>query len=115
MLKTICIVVLIVCLGAMAYSVWSAINTMKKNKATDEATRRLFIAKMQQEQANRGNNIPDNVDVENVEKLWATQVAQKQQTPQAPAEALDYDHYVDYDPIDVDLNGQNMRDFYQPD
>lgn len=97
-------IVLIVCVGVMIYSIINAINTNKRNKATDETTRKIFLAKMQQSQNVNREFIP----------IQPVAVEPKRPDPIIPQEkrALDYDKYEE-DEIDTEaIAGKGLKDFF---
>ena len=98
MLKGICIVVIIVCVGIMGYSIVNAIVTSKRNKATDEATRQIFLAKIKQAQDAKFADIKK----EDSQKIDFE--------PDRPRE-INYDEYVDLNPQDK-AEGKSLKDFF---
>jgi type II secretory pathway pseudopilin PulG len=100
-LKVVCIIVLAVCAGVMIYSFASAIHTSKKNKQTDEATRKIFMAQMAQNTKNLANSEPSN----SMFKQPTITI-----TPSRPTQ-LDYDKF-EQDEETVDTS-KSITDFFK--
>ena len=113
LIKSICIVTLIVSLALMSYFIYNAFQTSKRNRAQSEANSRIFIAQIEKELQEKGLNGVNVMDgTKNyVQKVQKT--APKSQliiTPDIP-KPLNYDEYTD----DVDLNaanGKTLKDFF---
>jgi hypothetical protein len=103
MLKGVCVIVLVVCVGVMIYTILNAINTAKKNKATDEASRRIFLAQMQ-----------TSKNTNSTESSHGTQKILKQPFSFEPAKPkeINYDEFED-DVESVDLGGKGLKDFFK--
>lgn len=104
MLKGVCIIVIIVCVTVMIYTIINAINTAKRNKATDEATRRIFLAKIQQSQNTTDFNQQPTV-AQNVLKQPFSFEAEK-------PHALNYDEFENDAETLVD-NDKGLKDFFK--
>ena len=99
-LKIICTIVLAVCVCIMIYSIVNAINTSKRNKQTDEATRKMFIAQMAQ-------------NTKNVTTDEQPKAAFKHPTTIKPSrpKQLDYDKF-EVDEEATDIGDQSLTDFF---
>lgn len=101
--KSILIVLIIISLGIIAYGIFNAIAVNKRNKATDEATRKIFLAKMNKEiEANKKNANADD----------QSQVSRPLIAKNETMQSLNYDEYED----DVDLSvveGVSLKDFFE--
>jgi hypothetical protein len=108
LLTPICVVVLIVCLVVMVYCIISAIKTAKRNKAKDEISRKIFMAKMQQAQANTSGDAPTKT----TKQLWAKE---PETIVSSKPKALNYDDYIDdVAQDDAIANGASLKDFFNP-
>lgn len=96
-------IVLFVCVGVMIYSIIHAIQTSKKNKAADEASRKMFLAKMHQTQDFDHDHATTQVSYNPIKPI--VEVEHK---------SLDYEKY-DEDEIDVQaIQGKGLKDFLKP-
>ena len=102
LLKTMCIIILAGCLGLMIYCIINAINTARKNKRTDEATRKMFMTQMAQNAKNISPNATSN-------PMFKQQL--KEITPSRPTK-LDYDKF-EADEEQVDVGGKSLNDFFK--
>jgi hypothetical protein len=102
MLKAVATIVMVVCAGVMIYTIGNAIYTYKKNKETDEAIRKLFMAKMSQ-----NTKTPKPV----VEAPAILKKPLKEIEPNKP-KALNYDEF-NTDDVDVDTSGRGINDFFK--
>lgn len=64
MLKAICIIVLITCVGTMIYSIINAIKINKENKAKDEENARIFMAKNMMDNTSSNHIEYDTQDID---------------------------------------------------
>lgn len=106
MLTGICIIILVVCVCVMGYSIINAILTSKRNKATDEATRQIFLAKIKQSQdAKFAETHPEMSQAIKENKIDFE--------PDRP-KAINYDEYVDLTPSEDDatIEGKSLKDFF---
>ena len=103
MLKGVCIIVLIVCVCVMIYTIWNAINTAKRNKATDEASQKIFLAKMKQVQ--NANNSDASAAI--AQKVLKQPLNIE---PEKPKE-LNYDEYED-DSEEIVPSDKGLKDFF---
>ena len=101
MIKAVCIVVLVVCVGFFIFSLFNAINVSKKNKATDEITRKVFMASVLKEQ-----KLAEHDSNESSSTLFTKQT--NSLTPENKNEL--YDEYDD-DPLEEVGEGQHLSDF----
>ena len=86
----------------MVYSIVNAILTSKRNKATDEATRQIFLAKIKQSQDAKFADVVKN-ESSDIEKKIDFE-------PNRPKE-INYDEYVDLTPQD-NAEGKSLKDFF---
>lgn len=101
MLKGICIIVICACVGAMIYSIVNAISVSKRNKAADEATRQLFLAKMAKEMNQEHEEIkPKTVWMQQPETI--TSVDEKPTQIEPEEEQIDTTQY-------------SLKDFFKAD
>ena len=106
LLKGVCTIILVVCVGLMIYSIYNAIATSKKNKATDEATRKIFMAKLQRE--NGGMQAASDAAQKTSAYLKQPLTTVEADKPKS----LNYDEYED--DVDVDnSDGRNLKDFFK--
>ena len=103
LLKGTLIVVLIACVGVMIYSVINAISVSKRNKAKDEATREIFLAKIQKERENAE------------ERPITASKFTKEPVNFVPAKPKE----LDYDKVDDDIeesvvSDKHLKDFFKP-
>jgi hypothetical protein len=101
-LKVICTIVLAICVGVMIYSFVSAISTSKKNKKTDEATRKLFMAQMTQ----NTKKTTSDMGVGSILKQPLTEIM-----PSKP-KALDYDKF-ESDEEQMSIGNKSLNDFFK--
>jgi heme/copper-type cytochrome/quinol oxidase subunit 2 len=102
MLKGVCIIILIVCIGVMMYSICHAIRTARQNKATDELSRQIFLAKINQAQnANNKSNVV-------AKKVLKQPFNFEQEKPKE----LDYDK-IDEDNDIVIPSDKTLKDFFK--
>ena len=104
MLKAVCIFVLIVCVGALIWSIINTIRTQKKNKATDEANRMIFMSKM--------NQLREDGSLVNTPKPVQTSSMVHPQI--VPSKPVNYDKPVEEQEPEVDISGMKLKDFYGP-
>lgn len=105
MLKAVCIFVLIVCIGALIWSIINTIRTQKKNKATDEANRIIFMSKMNQLQADGSMSTPKPVQT--------SSGIHPQIVPSKPVNYEKKEEDIPAEP-EVDISGLKLKDFYGP-
>ena len=103
--KGVCIVVLVVCVCMMIFSIYNAIQTSRRNKAADETTRKIFMAKLQSEK----NGTPISNEAAQKTSVYLKQplVTIEQEKPKS----LNYDEYEE----DLDLNvhsDKSLKDFF---
>lgn len=70
------ILLLVAIVGTLAYSIYKAIQTSKKNKANDEAARRIFLAQLDGVTLNE-NGMPVATEAKKIAKVTTTQTVNK--------------------------------------
>lgn len=98
--KSILILVLVVSVAAIVYSIISAVRTIKKNKAKEEANRKMFMSKIDSETAKYPSP-------KTSQRLINTDAFD----PANEHKPLDYDVMED-DIDDLDTNGKSLKDFF---
>ena len=102
-LKAICVIVMIVCVCVMIYSIVNAIMVTKKNKDTDAATRRIFLARMGQ---------TDKIGQHELKMNPVLRQPLSEIEPNKP-KPLNYDEFEAVDGIDENSSGKSLNEFYQ--
>ena len=102
MLKGICIIVIVVCVGLMTYTTWNAIRTAKKNKRADETTRQMFLSQVGKLQDSKSTN-SDNI---------------AKKTLKQPLNLGEEKHTeLNYEPLDSNLldipSDKTLKDFFK--
>lgn len=70
------LLLLVAIIGTLAYSIYKAIQTSKKNKANDEAARRIFLAQLDGVTLNE-NGMPVATEAKKIAKVTMTQTVSK--------------------------------------
>ena len=70
------VLLLVAIVGTLAYSIYKAIQTSKKNKANDEAARRIFLAQLDGVTLNE-NGMPVATEAKKIAKVTMTQTISK--------------------------------------
>lgn len=70
------VLLLVAIIGTLAYSIYKAIQTSKKNKANDEAARRIFLAQLDGVTLNE-NGMPVATEAKKIAKVTMTQTVSK--------------------------------------
>ena len=97
LLKISCIIIALTCCVAIGYAIWQAIETSKRNRASEEMSRQIFLSQILQNKNENGTNCQ-------------VQYQPAQQTPQVK-KSLNYDEFEN----DVDLSkpsDKSLKDFY---
>lgn len=102
MLKAVCVVVLLICIGAIVWSVINAIRTSKRNKESEERNRVIFMSQINQ-MKNENPSTSDKV-------VHTSSMVHPQIVPKVP---VNYEQPNEPEP-EVDISGLKMKDFYGP-
>lgn len=103
LMKGACVVIALICLGAIIYAIYNAFETAKRNRAADEMSRQIFLSQMLQNQniGNANTQIPANKT-----NIKTTAVES------AKPKVLDYDKFEN----EVDLSApsdKGLKDFFE--
>lgn len=97
--KGVFIIIIITCVGLMIYSVINAINVSKRNKATDEAARKIFLANIENEVNNQSSRDADELLFDHKQNI------------NSKTEELNYDE-VEQINLEENSDGKTLKDFF---